>query len=315
MEKINQLIEIVHDPRKRKLRARCIQDGRWVRFPTKLRIENKVFKANMKKGRGDSWIASKITEFDFTDKSIESILDLKNKAVKKLFYENLYLQDRINTEMLNIIFIVKNIKENINEQLLNPLLKQYNHQAFISEDYLIDVKNMLMSYNEKRIVTLFSNYEEDDFIEDCAIMYRRLFERNLFVDEVLPKKPKSIRELHSIFTRESKKISQTNFELKQDLDHLKGLKVNGYEIFVPEQSYDLIDIGNNLSICVGNGYYASLIFKKESSIIALKEKNKYAYCVEMKGNYLKQCRGYGNRSMPQEIKDELVKVLSNKKVA
>lgn len=317
MEKINQLIEIVYDNKKRKLRARCIQDGRWVRFPNKLRIKNKIFKAGkMKKGRGDSWIASQISEFNPSDPELLEVLQIKNKAIKKLFYEHLEYKEKINTEMLNIIFIVKSIKENIDENLIKPLIKYYNHEAFISEDYLLDVKNMLMSYNERRIVSLFANYKADDFIEDCAIMYQRLFERNLLIDDAFPKKPKSIRELHEVLTRESKKITQNNFTLCQDIEYLNNQKINDtYTIFVPTKSYDLIDIGNSLSICVGNGYYASQVFNKQSSIIALKKNNKFVYCIELKGRNLHQCRGEFNTRMPQELEEPLKEILFSKKAA
>ena len=320
MEKINQLIEIVHDPRKRKLRARCIQDGRWCRFPNKLRIENKIFKAaKMKKGRGDSWIASGPTEFNLLEKNeeIEQLLGIKNKAILKKFYDVLVTSKgknpKVNTEMLNIIFTIKNIFPNINEQILEPLIKKYSHSAFINEDLLVDVKNMLMNYNEKRVISIFSNYEEDDFLEDTTIMYKQLFENDILIDEILPKKPKNIRELHTLFTRECRKIKQPKSLLNQNLDFLKNQKIDDYKIFIPETTFDLIDIGNSLSICVGNGYYAKKVLKKQCNIIALKNnKNEFKYCIEYDNNSIIQARGWANRSMDKTMQNKLYKIIKEK---
>ena len=320
MEKINQLIEIVYDQRKRKLRARCIQDGRWVRFPNKLRIENKVYKAaKMKKGRGDSWIASGPTEFDFEKdgKELEEVLGLKNKLIIKEFYQALLSEDfygkKVNTEMLNIIFTVKNICPEMDEQLMKPLIKRYEHSSFILEDYLLDVKNMLMNYNDKRIISLFANYEQDDFLEDCAIMYKRLFENDITIDDILPKKPKKLREIHELFTRECSKIREPKSLLHQSLNQLKGVKCGKYDIFIPESSYDLIDIGNALGICVGNGYYAKKVSTKRCNIIALKEKENFKYCIEFDKAGFIQCRGYSNRNMETELRNELSEVVFPKK--
>jgi hypothetical protein len=319
MEKLNQLIEIVYDRKKRKLRARCIQDGRWVRFPNKLRVKNKVFSAGkMKTINGSHWTASDISEFDLNNKNeeIEKLLGLKNKGLLKKFYNVIISgadENKINTEMLNIIFTVKGIFPEINEQLLEPLIKTYSHSAFISEDLLLDVQNLLISYNEKRVVSIFSNYEEDDFLEDTVIMYKQLFENDISVDEVLPPKPKNIREFHTIFTRESSKIKQPKHLLKQDIDFLDGIKLSsGHTINVPKTTLDLIDIGNSLCICVGNGYYAKKVLKKQCRIISLKLKNEVTHCVEFGKTSLIQCRGRHNRMMDDSIMKEIKEVLFKK---
>ena len=321
MEKINQLIEIVYDPRKRRLRARCIQDGRWCRFPNKLRIENKVFKAaKMKKGRGDSWIASGPSEFNLSEKNseIEDLLGLKNKAILKKFYDVIISNKskpnpKINTEMLNIIFTLKNIFPEINEQLIEPLIKKYSHNAFIQEDLIVDVRNMLMNYNEKRVVSLFSNYEEDDFLEDTTIMYKQLFENDILIDDILPKKPKNIRELHTLFTRECRKIKQPKSLLNQNLEYLLNKKVDDFRIFIPETTFDLIDIGNSLSICVGNGYYAKKVLSKKCNIISLKDlKGNFKFCIEYDNHSIIQARGWANQSMDKTLQAKLYKIIREK---
>lgn len=326
MEKINQLVEIVYDNKKRKLRARNIQDGRWCSFPNKLRVKNKVFKAaKITKGRGDSWRASKPTEFHLTEKNeeIENILNLKNKAVKKEFYSNIIKRNeeipKINTEMLNIIFLVKSIFPDIDEQILQPLIKQYNHSAFLQEDHLVDIQNLLINYNEKRVVSLFANYSESDYLEDTIIMYKRLFENDIMINDILPKKPKNIRELHDIFMRECKKIKTPNIGLKQDkIDYLEGLEVKGLKFMIPKTAHDLIDIGNKLSICVGNGYYAEKILNKRSNIIALTSSSgKYLYCIEFSNNCIIQAKGLRNSNLDNESCNIVAQILfqKDKKVA
>lgn len=315
---INNLIEIVYDSGKKKLRARSIQDGRWVRFPNNLRKEKSIYLASkMTQGRGDSWIAGgEITAFKITkekNEALEEILNIKNKALLKQFYEVIFDEKtkKVNTEMMNLIFLVKKIFPNIDEQLLQPLVKKYSHSAFISSDYLVPLQNMLSSYNERRVVSLFSAYgEEEDFLEDTVIMYERLFNNDVEVNSVMPEKPKNIRELHTLFTRECGKIKTIKNKLNQSLSHLKDKKVGEFEVFVPETSYDLINIGNSLGICVGNGHYAEKVLKKQCNIVALKDnKGKFKYCIEFHKNTILQGRGYANADMSASLKKTFIELL------
>lgn len=318
---MNNLIEIVYDNRKKKLRARSIQDGRWIRFPNKLRTLNKVYIAeNLTSGRGDSWIASgKIEELiikkNERSEFLENLLNLKNKLILKLFYENLFSVSKMNTEMLNIVFLVKKILPNVDEQLLQPLLKQYDHQAFIVDELVLPLKNLLSSYNEKRIIQLFSNYCEDDFIEDTTIMYERLLENDVTIDQVLPDKPKNIVEIHTILTRECSKIKEPNNKLKQNLPHLENKMFENCEIFIPQTAHELIDIGNTLSICVGNGYYAEKVLKKKCNIIALKNKGKFICCIEFDSKEIIQARFYQNKSMDSATQRKLYNLIYTKEKA
>ena len=50
------MIEIVWDDSKNKLRAKPVNKQGWIRFPKKLRVEGALYKAELKRGKGDSWI-------------------------------------------------------------------------------------------------------------------------------------------------------------------------------------------------------------------------------------------------------------------
>src|SRR5690606_27345019 len=207
------------------------------------------------KGIGDSWnaVTKTIRPYIITNEKkpeLEQLLNIKNKLLLKQFYEVIYdpQSQKVNTEMMNIIFLVKKIHPEIDEQILQPLIKRYSHSAFISSDFLLPLENMLKIYNEKRIVSIFSNYEEDDFIEDTVIMYQRLFENDIEISHVMPEKPKNIRELHTIFSRECSKIKVPKNKLNQNLEHLHGKALSpDLFLFVPETTHDLISIGNPLS--------------------------------------------------------------------
>lgn len=318
MEKFNQLIEIVKDPEKKKLRARCLHDGRWNRFPNNLRKLNKLYLAKvMKQGRGDSWIPGKVEEFvvDGSKNSVlEEMLSLTNKKLLESFYSVIYesKNKKINTEMLNIMFMIKQVRPAIDQQILLPLIKKYSHSAFLKEELVVPLTNMLCSYNDKRVVSLFSNYKEEDFLEDTVMMYQSLLEQDLNIDSILPSKPKDFRELHQLFTKECMKTKRPNNNLKQDLDHLLGLSVGDYKIFVPYNSKELIEIGGQMGICVGNGLYARKILKKECRIIALVDKdNKFKYCIEFTDSRILQARGKHNRSMEEKLVKELRSTIFN----
>lgn len=320
MKEIQNIIEIVFDPKKKKLRARCIQDGRWCRFPNKLRKNKALYLASkMSPGNGDSWIAGgTISPFEVKNEKnmvLEEMLNLKNKALLRQFYEVLFddSSKKVNTEMLNIIFLVKKIFPTIDEQLLLPLMKKYQHSAFISSDLLIPLQNMLSGYNEKRVITVFSNYQEDDFLEDTVEMYGRLFENDIEINEVLPKQPKQIRELHTIFWRELAKVKVPKKNLKQTLPYLEGKDIGEFKVFIPQTTHDLINIGNSLSICVGNGYYADKILKGQCNIFALTDKSgKFKYCVEFHRKQILQARGFANENANRVLQNQILEALENK---
>lgn len=315
---INNLIEIVYDSGKKKLRARSIQDGRWVRFPNNLRKEKAVYLASkMTQGRGESWIAGgEIKAFAITkekNEELETILNIKNKALLKQFYEVVFDEKskKVNTEMMNLIFLVKKIFPDVDEQLLQPMIKKYTHSAFVSSDHLLPLQNMLSVYNERRVIGLFAAYgDEEDFLEDTVIMYERLFNNDVEVNNVMPEKPKNIRELHTLFTRECGKIKTIKNKLNQNLSHLNEKVVGDCTIFIPETSYDLINIGNSLGICVGNGYYAEKVLKKQCNIVALKDnKGKFKYCIEFYRGSILQGRAYANGDMSASLKKTFIDLL------
>lgn len=317
---INNLIEIVYDPSKKKMRARSIQDGRWVRFPNNLRKENAVYLATkMTQGRGDSWIAGgEISPFPITkekNEALEKILNIKNKALLKQFYEVVWDEKnkKSNTEMLNLIFLVKKIFPEIDEQLLLPMMKKYSHSAFVSSDHLLPLQNMLSGYNEKRIVSIFSAYgDEEDFLEDTVIMYERLFNNDVEINSVMPEKPKNIRELHTIFMRECGKIKVPKNKLNQVLPQLEGKSLGEYSVFIPQTTHDLINIGNPLGICVGNGYYAEKVIRKMCNIVALKDKDgRFRFCIEFNKNQILQGRGYANIDMGPKLKQDFIELLKS----
>ena len=55
----------------------------------------------------------------------------------------------------------------------------------------------------------------------------------------------------------TRKIKYPNRPLNQNLD-LKLTIFDEYTIDIPKMSHDLVDIGNQLRICVGSDFYAKL---------------------------------------------------------
>lgn len=97
----------------------------------------------------------------------------------------------------------------------------------------------------------------------------------------LPKKPKSLKDLHDSAQRFMSKLGQTDFSLNQREDVLlyDNKKISGtdYIIRVPKTHYDLIDLGEALRFCIGNGSYSNDVRDGKCSIVGIFDKKGPVY--------------------------------------
>ena len=88
------------------------------------------------------------------------------------------------------------------------------------------------------------------------------------------------------------KYSQMQQALEDDID--------GYSFRLPQNSFQLCEIGTNLHNCVAS--YAEKISKNESTIIYVTKEDKYQLCIEVQGNEIIQERADRNAAPSSEEK-------------
>ena len=94
------------------------------------------------------------------------------------------------------------------------------------------------------------------------------------------------------------KVGQTDFCLNQREDILlyDGKKLDGtdYVIRVPKTHYDLIDLGEDLSFCIGNGTYSHGVRDGEYSIVGIFDKKGAVYGIQFSRYRILEAQGFGN---------------------
>ena len=195
----------------------------------------------------------------------------KKSLIKQIFPKG---PERPNLKGVN--FLMKFKKE-------VPLYPSDNLANFSAEDIqILDMGDVNFShfqciikfFGEERAMKLMKKPVDEGILRDTEHMFRRLAEKISFIEDdnfrnqftgknlrkEFPKKPKCvIKDIHDRLTSILEKVGQAPRALgRKDVAHLDGIKIpdEKLKIWVPESSVDLIEVGQALNFCIGNGVYA-----------------------------------------------------------
>jgi hypothetical protein len=101
------------------------------------------------------------------------------------------------------------------------------------------------------------------------------------------------------------KVGQGNYSLNQreDILQLDGATVlDDLIIRVPKTHFDLVDLGESLNFCIGNGHYSQLVAEGSTSIVAVFDKTGAKYGVQFSRYDIKEAHGFNNSSQHQPSK-------------
>jgi len=250
-------------------------------------------------------------EYELNNKNV------RKKIYENSYNEDLGV---INMGIFNRIIAIKNVFLEVDEQKLLPLIKSYNILNNIDIFELVKNIKSLFNLSMDRLVYLISNSNEvisqpiiypifgqqgyNSIIKDTNEMILRIQrylrnEEELILDEeqmdfcieslknIKKSKIKTIANLHDMLSKLLTKLGQPNYDLKQDKKILeynkKEIVLNNehFEIFIPSKNHDLIDIGESLNICVGNGYYGKNVLNQKITILSLVQEEKIKACIEI----------------------------------
>jgi hypothetical protein len=166
----------------------------------------------------------------------------------------------------------------------------------------VSFKRLLSCYNERRLVELLFS-QHIVFLEDTDCMLRGLLEKGATF-EFMPKKPKKLQQVHDALSRQAKKYSGGNYDLDQREDVIKLDKadlLDDMTIRVPRTHYDLVDLGDALNFCIGNGYYSRQVRDRKNSIVAVYDAKGAKYGVQFTRYTIKSAYGFGNEDLPKTV--------------
>ena len=126
----------------------------------------------------------------------------------------------------------------------------------------------------------------------------------------------TIKEFHDYLVIEVDKIKHADFSLNQEekfpsLVKAKSIKLPlNYTLKVAKTSHELIEWGRAMNHCVGFAGYGQKALRGECILIGVFKNDKPEYCMEVspKGKLI-QFEGKGRKSIPEEIKRDLIEQL------
>lgn len=196
-------------------------------------------------------------------------------------------------------------------QVLNSQEKALKSDLGSSGMLIKHVKALSKHYNASRIVKLLWS-SELLHLSDTLSMMEKITKNHPSLN-YLPKKPKSIMDIHDCCVRALPKVNQDNYSLEQrdDVLLLDNLSVDEeHFIKVPKTHFDLVDLGESLNFCIGNGGYSKKVLDKKASIVAVFDKKGPKYGVEFTRYNINQAHGFSNISSFSPSKDFLKKLES-----
>ena len=237
-----------------------------------------------------------------------------NKRLDRLITKAFFINGMINYDIFAWGILIQPLKVNI-DILCNHLEQNLVPNRLYQEEYIKYETHIFQEYyNDKRILKLIAqmNKNEIHFMKDSIEMIKIINKYNDKVQESsqkikkLIKKPKSFKEIHDYLSILTTQIKQKNFDLigQEKIINLEKYSNKNLSIKIPLKNYDLIEIGQKLSICVGGGHYANKINNKESLIMTVFKNNQLTYCVELDyNNYnIIQARGaFNNKVKPKDL--------------
>lgn len=267
----------------------------------------------------DSELLDYIEDNNFHHKSLKIVLDsidekygfesnnvcnkIFNNPTKKLrkFTAKMFESKTPDISVLNIIRILS-FSNKVNNDLIiknyNPNIDRSFHVSSITVSF---VKKLLNLYPEERVVKILLN-DDLSFLSDTIHMMKEIeLKREL---DFLPKKPKTIKEIHDCLNRMSLKLEIPNYSLEQreDILILDNKEIADKMIIrVPKTHYDLVDLGEDLNFCIGNGYYSREVRDGKCSIVSIYQNNKPLYGIQFSRYAINQAYGFDNEEIPNEI--------------
>jgi PcfJ-like protein len=201
----------------------------------------------------------------------------------------------------------------------------YSTQEYLNLDHSLPLKGavifgfsnseiILNHYSLSKLMKLLVSASERE-VHDTNFMISNHPQSEELID-LLPRKPKSFKEIHDAISTGIRKKHQPNSPLDQQLVHIHGKHINGYEIEVPKNAQGLINTSEELSHCVHS--YTSRIRNRKCQIINLKKDGKRVYTIELVrsgDSFEKQFKGFKNeRSMEgpdgESMRNEIIKACS-----
>lgn len=219
------------------------------------------------------------------------------------------IDPQLNYTKMNLLALQK--KLNLNIDHIRNIIQNNADNIWLSDiefsllTHLISILKNKVS--PRRLYTLLDNIIKENELYNYESLILNLKE------EDIPSNIKfsTLEQLSKIIQTHKLTIEneQENYSLDTHLNILNNKSIEGFNIWVPQNSQDLVDISKTLHICVGRGnHYVKKSIDFKCQIIALKKNSKIEYCIELDPKdffQITQAEGLFGKKMEAELNVKL----------
>jgi hypothetical protein len=269
--------------------------------------------------------------FDFTEPDLKKSLGVKSRLIVETLKDRCRFpvskgggaDHQITLDFFNAVFLIKKEIPDIDENILNNVLKKVLTQNWSIEitelpSIIKIVWNTLNQYSVARRLKLIltANISLSSVVDIERMIKTKVKAANEFKIKLLPKKPKFLYYIHAHLAKIPELLSE-NRTLNSKYAHvLNESESDGLKIKYPVDEVDIIKIGIDLNICVGSEYYRERAVKGECDIFAIIENNKIAACVEVVNRLdlivIEQVSGEENKAVDEKFNKFILAVFKEK---
>jgi hypothetical protein len=219
-------------------------------------------------------------------KQPENVLNFIEHFDLKAFPNSVFEIDIPYSTFYDGINVIKNLHQNADEKIWLHRLAKY----------------LKKNQSDENGNVYFRYYNQTE-IEDIGNMHQQILD---FKPDYVPLFDGDITNLHDTLALDLQKIQKQNFPIKYSEKELfleKEIDENKKIVLAPD-THSLVDVGSQMSICVGS--YDKRAVKKECTIAILKENESPVVCIELKKNKLIQAKMKYNKRPTGIYKDAVI---------
>lgn len=195
-----------------------------------------------------------------------------------------------------------------------------NHSSFYPGERTNDNKKLYKFFN-----TIYEQVGENSFVNkiiksndayhtfyDSARMYFKILEEyhDNNTDLDFDFRRKNINEIHDELTYMFNKISHKSIKIEYEENALElNDKIEEYDIILPEETLELVNVGYKMKICVGS--YSDRVVSHKCTIVVWYKNNMPEICIEIVDNSIVQAKTKCNNK-PNQQQIELIKEWAKK---
>lgn len=140
------------------------------------------------------------------------------------------------------------------------------------------------------------------FASDIYTMYKKI---KSYIPEYEYVYDNDLWHMHEYLSRDYARIGKENYDIPLTAKELSWEKTVGDITFsLAKQTYDLIDVGNALNLCVGS--YDDRVMAKETTIVFGIKQEEIQFCFEVRKGNLVQAKRFGN-TYPTKAEAEVIR--------